>query len=121
MPTNINDSSIFNLFDKDKKDRSQIIAQKIGIIAFSVAFFATFLNSIWKDNGLVVAAYAFGYLIGILAFIFVGIKAVGGQNGRKSFGGQFTFVMKRVFLYLFLPAIIGCALVGVYYLLVLKN
>ena len=105
MQPRYNGSILFNLFSQDKKDLLVRIMQKIGIVSFTTAFIATLLDVLWTNNRLIFACYAAGYLLGIIMFALVGIRLVGQQKGKQTFLTQLMFVLGRVFLYIFLPAL----------------
>lgn len=105
-PYKNNPASLFQLFNQDNEDTSTKVMQKIGVASFTVAFGATLLDQFWKNNRLIIAGYAFGYVLGIFMFAIVGIKLVGRQKGRQSFLGQLAFVLSRVFLFILLPSLL---------------
>lgn len=112
--------SIFDRFTDEKLNKPQRVLKIIGKIASTIAvvayisFKVTGIRSetIWAN--IESTTFIISAVIGILAFTGMALYSYGKQQGQPKLPGALKLVMKKVFLYMFLPAII---FTGILYLL----
>jgi hypothetical protein len=106
-------SQIFHFFDGEDLTPIQRILKNIGSISIMVATFGAALislnggnvtGSIWSSIGLY--SLAIGGIIVVFCFLGVGVYSIGKSKGITTTGASVIHVLKKVFLIMFLPAII---------------
>ena len=107
-------SQIFNFFDGEDLTTTQRVLKNSGSISIMVATFGAGLislnggkvtGSIWNDIGLY--SLAIGGIVAVFCFLGVGVYSIGKSKGITTTGASVLYVLKRVFLFMFLPAIIA--------------
>jgi len=109
-----NYSSLFNLFSQDKKDLPTRVLEKIGVFLFTTAFVIAAVSQFFGDSFALVAIWGSLLIAGLLMFMLVGIRVVGQHRGKTTFLSQLLFVLGKVFLYIFLPALIITLVLVIY-------
>lgn len=115
-------SKSFFFFDDQKLNSPQLLLKRIGVPAFVVSFIAQLIlyileNSIVIDMlnlplyiSVLMWLFAGGFMLGVLTFALAGIYYIGRNNGHSTFLASLGHTLKKVFLYLFLPAIVLTAI-----------
>ena len=114
--------TLATLFARGKPDKTGLLLQKIGGYAFTVFVVAFTIGYLAERVGLgtqwVIWITAFfagaGIILSIFMMVAVGIHYAGRDHGMKNFISSTGLVLKKTFLYVFLPSIALMMLVYVW-------
>lgn len=102
------------LFKGENLGRFPKTVLRVGQVSFTLAFIAQILGTmVGKLNkelmeqwpfSILFAVFGIGWFVAIGALFIVGIYSIGLRAGSRSFLLSFLIAMKKVFLFMFLPA-----------------
>lgn len=103
-----NYSALLDLVNTNDSSKPMRATKAIAAFLFTSAFVVSIIGSFFseEDDFPFVAVWGGLSMVGIIIVAIMGVRIIGSQNGKNSFLGQLLFVLGRVFIYVFLPAIL---------------